>query len=633
MSSITFWSRLEPKSGNGNFEKSLQAQIRDPLWMLARQWQFGEFQGDDAGSPSLVKLKTRKTPITHIRTPGVEENYEPFNHETTPLEINVEKESRYSIPYYGSEIGDEFKTQSIHRVFDARTSAEMGLWYLSELESLGEEWRTNFLSAFPFPDPDAVDVDEGATTSFDWDEVDEATRDFFRAMQGRVIDGGRLLYKLMIDLEITGETTPTREQVKQLLPLVDDIGDDDASSIGSICIEFISKYKDKFQLSDNLEQGKSYWVPERLEYNFGIVTQLPDSNYFKLNAPEYYEGDLDWYSFTVAQDIIEHLDEKPGELLGPLEFIPTPVMFSGMPNSRWWEFEEGKTNFGGMEVRKTDLAKLLLMEFALIHGNDWFLSPLPLEMGNLYEIEYLLVRDIFGEWTLIPLAGEGPHVKWQNKWSMFKLSIEEKNDDVSEAPYLFLPSTLINVMESKPIEKVTFFRDEMANMVWAVEQILPNGMGEPVSGYELYNEKIARIETKEAAKSSESTNKQKELYQIKYRLQSTIPDNWIPFIPKLKDNEPESICLERAAMLREENTGELLPIPPKGKILTPLNKDPYRIMEEEIRRTGVTITRTVQRARWIDGKTHIWVGRRKRPGRGEGYSSLKFDLLIDTNET
>ena len=35
---------------------SLQAQIRDPLWLLARQWQVGEFAGDDAGSPVQAVL-------------------------------------------------------------------------------------------------------------------------------------------------------------------------------------------------------------------------------------------------------------------------------------------------------------------------------------------------------------------------------------------------------------------------------------------------------------------------------------------------------------------------------------------------------------------------------------------------
>ena len=33
---------------------SLAMRIADPLWMLGRQWQFGEFKGEDNGSPICV---------------------------------------------------------------------------------------------------------------------------------------------------------------------------------------------------------------------------------------------------------------------------------------------------------------------------------------------------------------------------------------------------------------------------------------------------------------------------------------------------------------------------------------------------------------------------------------------------
>ena len=49
--SITTWTRLEPLPRDASMQRSLQAQVRDPAWMLARQWQVGEFTGADAGSP------------------------------------------------------------------------------------------------------------------------------------------------------------------------------------------------------------------------------------------------------------------------------------------------------------------------------------------------------------------------------------------------------------------------------------------------------------------------------------------------------------------------------------------------------------------------------------------------------
>ena len=41
--SITAYNRLEASPRTMQFDRSLKAEVRDPLWMLTRQWQFGEF--------------------------------------------------------------------------------------------------------------------------------------------------------------------------------------------------------------------------------------------------------------------------------------------------------------------------------------------------------------------------------------------------------------------------------------------------------------------------------------------------------------------------------------------------------------------------------------------------------------
>ena len=53
------WNRLEGRPRTTDFERSLRAEVRDPLWFLTRQWQFGEFQGEDAASPIDVALGIR----------------------------------------------------------------------------------------------------------------------------------------------------------------------------------------------------------------------------------------------------------------------------------------------------------------------------------------------------------------------------------------------------------------------------------------------------------------------------------------------------------------------------------------------------------------------------------------------
>ena len=64
---ITYWNRLEPRPRSTEIERSLAAEIRDPLWMLARQWQVGEFQGEDSGSPKFVQVIAGSVPISHVR--------------------------------------------------------------------------------------------------------------------------------------------------------------------------------------------------------------------------------------------------------------------------------------------------------------------------------------------------------------------------------------------------------------------------------------------------------------------------------------------------------------------------------------------------------------------------------------
>jgi hypothetical protein len=50
-----------------------------------------------------------------------------------------------------------------------------------------------------------------------------------------------------------------------------------------------------------------------------------------------------------------------------------------------------------------------------------------------------------------------------------------------------------------------------------------------------------------------------------------------------------------------------------------------RWMYEEIPRSGVTLTRSMQYLRWVDGATYLWVARKKQAGQGEANSGLQFD--------
>jgi hypothetical protein len=105
----------------------------------------------------------------------------------------------------------------------------------------------------------------------------------------------------------------------------------------------------------------------------------------------------------------------------PESFIPVPVVFDGMPNTRWWSFEDRRTNFGDIKPDTTDIAKLMVMEFGLIYANDWFLVPVTLPVGSIANVKGLMVTNVFGERTWIDAAGSGADDAWQ-RWNMYTLN-------------------------------------------------------------------------------------------------------------------------------------------------------------------------------------------------------------------
>ena len=88
LSGVTIWNRLEGRPRAEKFDRALRAEVHDALWMLTRQWQMGEFRGDDAGSPILTKVKLETTRLRKYQPDDgpVEE----FN-DAIPLESQVEQ--------------------------------------------------------------------------------------------------------------------------------------------------------------------------------------------------------------------------------------------------------------------------------------------------------------------------------------------------------------------------------------------------------------------------------------------------------------------------------------------------------------------------------------------------------------
>ena len=181
-----------------------------------------------------------------------------------------------------------------------------------------------------------------------------------------------------------------------------------------------------------------------------------------LEAPEFGGGELDWYSFDRARDGLRGASAN-STTVDEVTFLPTRLSFTGMPNPRWWNFEDGLTDFGDLGVDKVDLAKLLVMEFALLGADDWSQVPLPLDVGSLNSVTGLVVTDTFGERTIVrPTGGQAPDI--QQPWRMFSLT----GDPVGLDSLLLAP-VLGTVFDGADLEDVLFVRDDMAAMGWGIE--------------------------------------------------------------------------------------------------------------------------------------------------------------------
>jgi hypothetical protein len=579
MASITSWMRLEPRSRRADMNAGLQARIYDPLWLLARQWQLGEFQGEDNGSPASARWRGDVAPLTRY-FPGTFADKTPVAQAydgTVPLETLVERERVRPV------------ANELERL---RFAAEAGQHFLRMLDGqpLSRSYRDLLKNKYPFPLAEqrvALDAD---------------SQSFLDLVAPRVPDGRQLYAALSTALPAAGGG---------FLPTELSIATTDVAEVRVTAEAWLRWYESLF--SEPGGSGNPAWMVERLEYNFSVAARMGAGEKV-LTAPEYYSGQLDWHDFNVNDGASP--SPGTGAPARPLTrtTMPAPVSYRGMPAPRFWEFEDAQVDFGAVDAGPEELARMLLIEFAISYGNDWFVIPIDLPVGSLCRTQSLVVTNTFGERTLIRPSREAPGPA--AVWRMFNLAPTSQPGrppalSIENETLFFLPPSLLKSLEGRPLEEVLFLRDEMANMAWGVERVIESATERPLNRYE--QQPVAP--TLATAPAGEA---------LTYLLATDVPDYWIPLLPVQSDT---GLRLKRGAMLKVHDQQE--PVEALGHLLNPdpPNQNGLALCEEEIPREGIRVTRHYQLARWQDGSTHLWIGRRKVVGSGEGSSGLKFDTL------
>jgi hypothetical protein len=607
---VTSWNRLEGRPRTERFDRALRAEVRDALWMLTRQWQMGELEGDDAGSPIQAKVRVETTRLRKYQS--VHGAPEPFD-DGTPLETRVE----------GTPVA--FTLGGAGSALDIRLL--MGRYWLKLVSSLEPASRSQYIGRYRVHAPDPAKVEDAPIV---------AHRLSWSAFAAASAAGGAMDGKRFYD-HLTKDGGQAADGITSL------VGRE--AQAAALAERFVAWF-DRL-ITQPAEPAA--WEPDRLEYRFSCSAPNAGEGAGEkvFVADEYFQGHLDWYNLDVDRGEPALQDPAGGAVPGEarssktLSMLPTQVGFNGMPNTRWWEFEDNRTNFGDIRPDTTDLAKLLLIEFGLVYANDWFLVPFTVPAGSIAQVRGIAVTNVFGERTWVEAAGRGVDDDWR-RWAMFLPSVKGNGGEPADTSLLVLPAAQ-GVLEGRPLEEVLFARDEMANMVWGIERTIPLPSGDATPGAraasETYTFYLRDFERRHghAPKPAPGAPGAK----IRYRVMSDVAENWIPMVPVHVEGDNREVKLQRAAMLRildGDVAGGVpvdpLPVRPRTSLLRagldgPELPTAYFVHEEEIPRAGIRVTRAFQRARWRDGRPWVWFGARKQTGRGEGSSGLAFDRIVD----
>ncbi|PVG80873.1 hypothetical protein DDE18_21055 [Nocardioides gansuensis] len=546
--------RVEPISRQGDPGRGLAAPVHDPLWGLARQRHFGELAGEDTGSPIQVSVRMRVDRLDGWR-PVDTDDVLPYDPDRDVLEAVVAGESAAPAPGLRDRVDAGRRLAALlpaATVSDLRDSAP--------IEVGPDAPRLLARAAARYPD--------GIQVAAAYDGVAGDSDDAVGTALG---------------------TTAAR--ASQARPVLDEYAAWVRTTFGT---------------------GPATWMPERLERRFELST----GGHVVLTAPAHTRDTVDALDLDLTEAAHE-LQAWPTPTAGEWHRrIPSRLSFPGMPNNRFWEFEDAQIALHRIDAATHDLARLALVEFSATYGNDWFTFPIPAEHGTVATVPEVLVRDTFGEHELV-------HVANDPTWSMFVPS------GPASAPHLLVAPVTVSRLAGQVVEEVRFVRDENANLVWGLEAVVTDAAG------------VTHDVIGEYAASAAPVPELPVDAELLYRLMTDVPKHWVPFIPAHLDEDREglehveqerrAVGLVQALLPRPDTWGIPVLTAPRSSVLAELRQKV--LCEEEVGPAGVTVRRRWYLARSADGGRHVWCARSVATGRGEGNSGLAFDVALDVRGT
>lgn len=551
-------------------EEGAAARLLDPLWLLSRQWQMGELQGEDTGTPVRASLDVEAATLCAWQ-PGSDaaSPVYPYDPRGRPLEALVE--------------GEAWSTPATPHL---RLATESGLLLLRLLRARGLTSAERMLIQRA---PLAMPAQIG----------DVAGQRLARLHSGRSVDG--LQVRRHLDALVAMGDSPLAGVFTDLLL---DCTDDRAvvqvvlaAWHGTWAALPAGQVESVADVAPALS-----WQSSRAEYAFCVAAQM-STGAVGLRVPEHLGGSADWYDFVIGSTGSMPSAGRSGSKR--FEFVPSLVRFSGMPNPRFWEFEDGRMNLPRLRVNsaRSDPGSQLMLDFALRYGSDWFMLPLPLPAGSVSRIQAITVRDSFGDVFRLPSFDQAGRAA---RATMLSVVPGSSGSELAFSDIFLLPATCGQSLDSAPVEQVRLVRDEMANLAWAIELVVEGPFGQ----------KIDRTEQSSRARPAEAPPAGSGA--MKYRLGTEVPPHWIPLVPEAGHR------LRRKSLPHFTEEGVKL-LPPEGRLMERGRE--LVLLDEEVPWEGLNVDRRYRFVRSADGAPTLWMARRKGPGEGRIYAGLRFDIV------
>ncbi len=581
-------NRVEASTRGTDLLPGLHARIHDPLWLLARQWQLGEFDGSDAGSPICAAIVTRYVPIAAWRPSGGTSR--PYTG-TEPLEAQIESD--------GGPLS-------------WRENVEAGIRLMRMLRRAGVD-SASLVAAHPLQNPDPASNPD----------LDPATHATSAVTPGEVASVGAVTAGRLVDA--VGVAAAFDAGVDALV----------TAAGGETARKPLSDWRTWWAAQQPFASGA--WQPEHLDYSLTVTTADPSLPIY--SAERFGGGALDWHEFDVVPapaPTTSTADVATPSTAAPMPgtptipaatttlVIPTPVTFHGSPVARYWQLEDASTDFGAIDTFPTELGKLLLAEFTACFAGDWYRVPVRVPYGAASHVEALVNTDTFGVSTLIPAASA---VSGDRPWRMYEHSVVTGPDGApvgaADGTWLLVPPVLAASMDGAPVEEVVMVRDPAADLVWGIESTVTNAVGRPVRRAE-----DLRAQGRQPVPDPRPGMPNSWIW----RLATQVPENWIPFIPTRGRAETDDYQLVQGAMARYRRAVDgsvtAVPVLPASLLLRPGGVLP----EREVPREGRTVQRVRRLARWGDGSRSHWWSWRTVVGHGEASSGLAYDGLHPSSD-